>query len=174
MLELNKVMLIGNLTRDPELSYLASGTALAKMGLAVNRSWKDKNGQWQRDTMFVDIDAWGNQAEFCSKYLKKGRRVFVEGQLRQNTWEGNDGTKRSKISVNADRVQFADSAPRSGEDAGTGDGEPSGEQYHAPQQQRSAAPAQPAARQPFPEPASGSGFGAGQSSEESTADDLPF
>lgn len=182
MLELNKVMLIGNLTRDPELSYLATGTALAKMGLAVNRSWKDKNGQWQRDTAFIDIDAWSTTAEFCSKYLKKGKRIYVEGQLRQNTWEGSDGTKRSKISVHADRVQFADAAPRATEDTVAGDAEPAGEPaYPAGTQQRPSAPAAqpsapqvPPARQPFPEQANGSAFSAEQGAEESTADDLPF
>ena len=188
MLELNKVMLIGNLTRDPELSYLANGTALAKMGLAVNRSWKDKSsGQWQRDTTFVEMDAWGTRAEFCSKYLKKGRRVYVEGQLRLNSWEGSDGTKRSQIRVNADRVEFADAAPRSGEDTAGGDAEPAGEPaYPAGTQQRPSGPAAqpgagqpsapqaPPARQPFPEQANGSAFGAEQGAEGSTADDLPF
>jgi len=187
MLELNKVMLIGNLTRDPELSYLANGTALAKMGLAVNRSWKDKNGQWQREASFFDIDAWSTTAEFCSKYLKKGKRIYVEGQLRQSTWEGSDGTKRSKISVHADRVQFADAAPRSAEDTAAGDAEPAGEPaYPAGSQQRPSGPAAqpstaqpsasqvPPARQPFPEQANGSAFSAEQGAEESTADDLPF
>jgi len=187
MLELNKVMLIGNLTRDPELSYLATGTALAKLGLAVNHSWKDKNGQWQREASFFDIEAWGATAEFCSKYLKKGKRIYVEGRLRQNTWEASDGTKRSQVRVNADRVQFADAAPRSTEDTAAGDAEPAGEPaYPAGTQQRPSAPAAqpsaaqpsaaqvPPARQPFPEQANGSAFSAEQGAEESTADDLPF
>ena len=187
MLELNKVMLIGNLTRDPELSYLATGTALAKMGLAVNHSWKDKNGQWQREASFFDIEAWGATAEFCSKYLKKGKRIYVEGRLRQNTWEASDGTKRSQVRVNADRVQFADAAPRAAEDTAAGDAEPAGETaYPAGSQQRPSAPAAqpsaaqpsaaqvPPARQPFPEQANGSAFSAEQGAEESTADDLPF
>ena len=118
MLELNKVMLIGNLTRDPELSYLSSGTALAKLSLAVNRRYRDRNGENKEDTAFVDIDTWSKTAEFCAKYLKKGRRIFVEGRLKQDRWEAPDGSKRNKLSVTAERVQFADS--RAGGDEGGG------------------------------------------------------
>ena len=124
MLELNKVMLIGNLTRDPEPTYIASGTLLVKMGLAVNRRYRDKAGEWAEETAFVDIDTWNKTAEFCSKYLKKGRRVFVEGRLRFNEWEGRDGTKRSKLSVTAERVEFADSKPQAAESDGGGRAEP--------------------------------------------------
>ena len=124
MLNLNKVMLVGNLTRDPELTYLASGTPLAKMGMAVNRRFKDAAGERQEEVCFVDIDTWNKTAEFCSKYLKKGRRVFVEGRLRFNEWEGRDGTKRSKLSVTAERVEFADSKPQAAESDGDGRAEP--------------------------------------------------
>jgi single-strand DNA-binding protein len=112
MLEMNKVMLIGNLTRDPELTYTPSGTALAKLGLAVNRSSKDRtSGEWKKETAFVDIDAWGQTAEFCSKYLAKGKRVYVEGRLKFDQWETSDGQRRSKLGVTAERVQFADPRP---------------------------------------------------------------
>ena len=130
MLEMNKVMLIGNLTRDPELSYIASGTALAKLGVAVNRTWKDRNsGERKEETAFVDIDAWGQTAEFCSKYLAKGRRVYVEGRLKFDRWETPDGQKRSKLGVTADRVQFADSKPSEGQQQG---GYGGGAQQQAP------------------------------------------
>ena len=105
---MNKVMLIGNLTRDPELTHIQSGTALAKLGLAVSRRYKNKQtGEWSEDTAFVDTDAWGNTAEFCGKYLCKGTRVYVEGSLHFSSWEAQDGSKRSKLSVTAERVQFA-------------------------------------------------------------------
>lgn len=107
MLELNKVMLIGNLTRDPEMSNTSNGTPLAKMGLAVNRTWKDKAGERQEDTSFFDVTAWRGTAEFCGKHLKKGSRVFVEGELKQDSWETDEGHKRSRVTVTAQRVQFA-------------------------------------------------------------------
>ncbi len=107
MLEMNKVQLIGNLTRDPEASFLANGTALTKMGMAVNRRWKDKSGEQQEEVAFIDIDVWGKTAEFCGKYLTKGLRVYVEGRLTFSTWQAQDGSKRSKLSVTAERVQFA-------------------------------------------------------------------
>ncbi|NQU42689.1 single-stranded DNA-binding protein [bacterium] len=169
MLELNKVMLIGNLTRDPELSYTSSGSAIAKMGLAVNRSWKDRNGQWQKDTAFVDIDAWGPTAEFCSKYLKKGRRIFVEGRLSFSSWEANDGAKRSKLTVTADRVQFADPPP-TGDQGNTGGA--SQQEQTSPAQggfrPRAETQSAPAPQRSFPD------SGEGSSSDEETADDLPF
>ena len=112
MLELNKVLLIGNLTRDPELSNLSSGTALAKLGMALNRRYKDKSGEAKEEVCFVDVEAWGKTAEFCSNYLAKGRRVFVEGRLKYSQWEGSDGSKRNKLTITADRVQFADSKPK--------------------------------------------------------------
>ncbi|HNY26630.1 MAG TPA: single-stranded DNA-binding protein [Candidatus Sumerlaeota bacterium] len=186
MLELNKVMLIGNLTRDPELSYTTSGTALAKLGLAVNRRTKNRQtNEWQDETAFVDVDAWTHTAEFCAKYLKKGSRVFVEGRLRQHSWEAQDGSKRSKLSVTAERVEFADSKPSSQPGAG---GAPA---YGAAPQ---AAPAYGTAPVPppqapmgyqAPQPPQAAGFpqpryGAPQADEfapppdDNTADDLPF
>jgi len=107
MLEMNKVMLIGNLTRDPEISVKQSGVTLAKMGLAVGRKYKNKQtGEWVEETAFVDMDAWRNTADFCGKYLKKGTRVYVEGSLKFSSWEAQDGSKRSKLSVTADHVEF--------------------------------------------------------------------
>lgn len=107
MLEMNKVMLIGNLTRDPEISTKQGGLTLAKMGLAVGRKYKNKQtGEWSEETAFVDIDAWRNTADFCGKYLKKGTRVYVEGSLKFSSWESQDGSKRSKLTVTADHVEF--------------------------------------------------------------------
>ncbi|HUT25641.1 MAG TPA: single-stranded DNA-binding protein [Sumerlaeia bacterium] len=175
MLEMNKVMLIGNLTRDPELTYTSSGTALAKVGLAVNRSWKDRtSGERKEDTAFVDIDVWGQTAEFCSKYLAKGRRVYVEGRLRFDQWETSDGQKRSKLAVTAERVQFADSRPTEGQQSVARGGSDGGEQASSPPAGVAGAPppqaapgTPPASPEPFPCPEE-------PVQDEATADDLPF
>ena len=99
----NKVILAGNLTRDPELRYTGNGMAIAKFALAVNRKWKDGNtGDMKEEVTFVDIDAFGKQAETIGQYLKKGRPVFVEGVLQSRFWETNDGQKRSAIDVRAE------------------------------------------------------------------------
>jgi single-strand DNA-binding protein len=115
MLEMNKVMLIGNLTREPEVSFIQNGTPLGKFGLAVGRSYKDKSGQWKEETDFVEIEAWRHTAEFAGKYLHKGTRVYVEGRLRFSQWQTETGEKRSKLSVTADKVDFA--LPKSQQDA---------------------------------------------------------
>ncbi len=101
----NKVFLMGNLTRDPELRYTASGTALASFGIAVNRKFK-QGDEWKDEACFVDITVWGKQGENCSEYLSKGRPVFIEGYLRFSTWEADGGQKRSKLDVTANTVQF--------------------------------------------------------------------
>ena len=106
MANLNKVFLIGNLTRDPELRYTPGGTAVAEFGLAVNRQYRDQSGQNQEETTFLDITVWGRQGETCNQYLNKGRSVFVEGRLQYDSWETQDGQRRSKIRVVAERVQF--------------------------------------------------------------------
>ena len=183
MLEMNKVMLIGNLTRDPELSYLANGTALAKLGLAVNRRYKDRNGEYQEDTAFVDIDTWAKQAEFCSKYLQKGRRVYVEGRLKFDQWEAQDGSKRSKLGVTAERVTFADAKPTGDQQGGYGGPTtqgaqpPSGPAPAPPAGPSGAAGAPPPQQAPQAPPAAG-GYPPAQDGPDetggSTADDLPF
>jgi len=110
MLELNKVFLIGNMTQDPEVRSLSSGTPVAEFGLAVNRRYKDRDGQPKEDTLFIQVVSWNRLADFCKDWLKKGRRVFVEGRLQTDAWE-KDGVKRSRIKVHADRIQFADARP---------------------------------------------------------------
>lgn len=117
---LNRVFLIGNLTREPELRYTPNDTAVASFGLALNRSYKDRNGEWQEETDFVDITVWGRQAENASQYLDKGSRVFLEGRLDHQTWETDEGDRRSKLEVTAQRVIFLDSP---GGSAGSADGD---------------------------------------------------
>jgi single-strand DNA-binding protein len=108
MASLNRIFLIGRLTRDPELRYLPNGTPKAELRLATSRQYKDKNGDKQEDTCYVDVVVWSRQAEIANQYLQKGRQVFVEGRLDYQEWEGQDGQKRSKHQVVADRVQFLD------------------------------------------------------------------
>ena len=107
MANLNKVMLIGNLTRDPELRYSQGGSPICKLGLATNRKWKNQSGEWQEETCFVDIVVFGRQAETCNEYLAKGRSTFIEGRLNYSSWEDREtGKRRSKLEVVAERVQF--------------------------------------------------------------------
>ena len=106
MANLNKVFLLGNLTRDPEMRYMPSGSPVANFGLAVNRSYTAQDGQKKEETLFVDIDGFGKTAELCSQYLSKGRQVLIEGRLKYRTWESQDGKKRNKVSVVAERVTF--------------------------------------------------------------------
>jgi len=107
MANLNKVLLLGNLTRDPELRYTPKGTAVADLGIAVNRRVSDGQGNWSDETTFVDVTVWGNTAENAQKYLAKGRAVFVEGRLQLDTWEDKQsGQKRSKLKVVGENLQF--------------------------------------------------------------------
>ena len=116
MATLNKVFLIGNLTRDPELKYTSNGTGIARFGLAVNRTYNTDDGE-KKDTCFVDITAWDKLAEVCSEYLTKGRLVLIEGRLHYQSWESDDGAKRNKIEVVAQNIQFLGSKQENGEDA---------------------------------------------------------
>lgn len=105
MASFNKVLLMGNLTRDPELRFTSNGSALAKFGLAVNRKYKSGE-EWKEEVCFVDITVWGKQAENCAEYLSKGRPVFIEGRLQFSAWETDDGQKRNKLEIVANTVQF--------------------------------------------------------------------
>ncbi len=102
----NKVILVGNLTRDPELRYTPNNTAVADLGLAVNRTYQNSQGEMQEDTTFVDITVWGRNAENCSQYLAKGRPALVEGRLTFDSWENQQGERRTKLKVTAQRVDF--------------------------------------------------------------------
>lgn len=107
MANLNKVLLLGNLTRDPELRYTPRGTAVGDMSMAVNRVWNNEQGERQEETTFVDIVLWGRQAETAQQFLSKGRGVFIEGRLQMDTWEDKaTGQKRSKLKVVAENLQF--------------------------------------------------------------------
>ncbi len=114
MASYNKVLLMGNLTRDPEVRYTPKGTAIANLGLAVNRVYTMESGEQKEEVTFVDIEVWGRQAETAGQYLSKGRPVFIEGRLRLDSWEDKEsGQKRNKLKVVAERVQFL-GAPRAG------------------------------------------------------------
>jgi len=106
MAGLNKVFLMGNLTRDPELRYVPSGAPVATFGLAVNRRYVTQHGEKKDEVCFVRVVVFGKQAESCSQHLSKGRLVFIEGRLQYRSWEQQDGQKRSSLDVVADRVQF--------------------------------------------------------------------
>ncbi|MBS3733502.1 MAG: single-stranded DNA-binding protein [Phycisphaerae bacterium] len=118
MANYNKVLLIGNLTRDPQLTYLPSQTPVTEIGLAVNRRWRGQDGEQREETCFVDCKAFGRQAEVLNQYMSKGRPLFIEGRLQLDTWEGKDGQKRSKHRVVIERFQFLGGGP--GGDGGQG------------------------------------------------------
>jgi len=103
---LNKVMLIGNLTRDPELRYTASNQPVTSFSVATNRTYVDKSGEKKQEVSYVRIVVWARRAEVCNEYLRKGSPVFVEGRLQSRSWEAQDGSKRSTIEVVAENVQF--------------------------------------------------------------------
>ncbi len=122
MANFNKVYLIGNLTRDPELRVTPKGTAICQFGIAVNRQFKDESGAMRDDTTFVDIEAWGKQGETISKYCQKGRPLFVEGRLKLDQWEDKtSGQKRSKMKVVLENFQFLGSGQRDGGGGGGGE-----------------------------------------------------
>ena len=103
---LNKVFLLGNLTRDPEVKYTPKGTAVGDLAIAINDSYKAQDGTIKETVTYVDIEVWGRTAENCKQYLSKGRPIFVEGQLRLDQWETPQGEKKSRMKVRADRIQF--------------------------------------------------------------------
>lgn len=115
MASFNKVILVGNLTRDPELRYTPKGVAIAKIGLAVNRVWTSESGEKKEETTFVDVDIFGRTAENVAQYMRKGSPILIDGRLRFDQWDDKQtGQKRSKLGVVAETVQFLGS-PRSGE-----------------------------------------------------------
>ena len=156
MANYNKVILMGNLTRDPQLSYTANNTAIAKFGLAVNRRWRGPDGQQKEETMFVDCDIFGKSAEVFSQYMTKGRPVLVEGRLQLQQWQTPEGQKRSKHVVIVENFHFVAPAGDRGEGGG---GAPRGPR--PAQQQAPAAEADSAPSYDGPEPAG-------------PGDDIPF
>lgn len=157
MASFNRVILAGNLTRDPELRYMPKGTAVAKIGLAVNRSWKTETGETREEVTFVDVEAFGRQAEVISQYMKKGRPLLVEGRLKLDQWEDKTThQKQSKLKVVLESFTFLDSGRNA--DASGGASEP--------RIQRSTTPAAAAAN-----PVASSPESEGPGPEE---DDVPF
>ena len=138
MASYNRVVLLGNLTRDPELRYIPSGTAVSEIGLAVNDRIK-KNDQWVDEATFVDVTLWGRTAEVANEYLSKGSSILIEGRLKLDTWE-KDGQKRSKLRVVADKMQMVGGRGGGGGPARGGGGQDS---YDAPAE--AAGPAMPPA-----------------------------
>ncbi|MCA9224098.1 MAG: single-stranded DNA-binding protein [Pirellulaceae bacterium] len=130
MASFNRVILVGNLTRDIDLKYLQSGTAVTEVGLAVNDRRKTQTGEWVEETTFVDVTLWGRTAEIASEYLSKGSPVLVEGRLKLDTWE-TDGQKRSKLRVVGERMQMLGARGQSGGGGGgnRGGGQSSSRQF---------------------------------------------
>ena len=154
MASFNKVILAGNLTRDPELRYTPKGMAVVKLGMAVNRTWKSESGETKEEVTFVDVDVFGRTAENVGQYMRKGRPIMVEGRLKLDQWDDKQtGAKRSKLGVVAETVQFLGGAPGAGEGGGA-----------APAAPRAARPA--ASSAPAAEPVEGDG--------PPESDDVPF
>ncbi|MFH1189288.1 MAG: single-stranded DNA-binding protein [Candidatus Omnitrophota bacterium] len=126
MASLNKVLLIGNLTRDPELRYIPSGSAVATFTLAVNRFYTTQTGEKKEQTSFIRIVVWGRRAEVCGEYLSKGSPVFVEGRLQSRDWQTQDGQKRNTVEVIADNIQFLRAGAKQGPAASAAGKQPSG------------------------------------------------
>ncbi len=140
-MSLNKCMIIGNLGRDPEMRYTPSGQAVTQFTVAVNRNYKDSQGERQEETEWFRIVAWGQQAEFAAEYLRKGAKVFIEGRIQTRQWEGQDGQKRYTTELVANTIQNLERRPR--DDAG----DPGAEPPARPRPQ-AAQPAAEAAAQP--------------------------
>lgn len=130
-MDLNKVLMVGNLTRDPEMRYSGSGTGICKLGMALNRKYRKQDGEMQEETTFVDITVFGRQAETCNEYLKKGSGALIEGRLNYESWQAQDGSKRNKLTVVAERVQFMPRSGGGGGGGGYGGGQNQGQQNHS-------------------------------------------
>ena len=129
----NKVFLMGNLTRDVELKYTPSNQPVATFGIAMNRRYKTKDGENREETTFVDCEAWARTAEVMSEYLSKGRPVFIEGRLKLDQWQDKEGNKRSKLRVVVENFQFVDSRGGAGGSSGGGSGGGGGNRASAPE-----------------------------------------
>lgn len=174
MAALNKVMLIGNLTRDPEVRYTPKGSAVSDLSLAVNRSYTVDGGERMEETTYVDIVVWAKLAELAGQYLSKGRRVFVEGRLQMDSWEDRQtGQKRTKLRVVAENLQFLDSkGDREGGGGGGGGGDRGGYSQRPPQRQGSGGGggSRPAPQRQAPN----DDYGDGPITDDMEEDDIPF
>lgn len=127
----NKVMLMGNLTRDVEIRFTPANTAVGSFGIAVNRTWRTPEGEKREEVSFIDCEVWGKQAEIMKQYLAKGRPVFLEGRLKLDTWKDKtDGSNRSKLKVVVEEFRFIDSKPGAGGGGGGGGGGASHDSPH--------------------------------------------
>ena len=159
MASLNKVMLIGNLTRDPEVKYTPKGTAVAEIAIAINRNYTGADGQKKEEVTFIDVTLWERLAEIAGEYLKKGRPVFIEGRLQLDTWDDKaTGQKRSRLRVRAEQMQLLGSREGGGGSGG------------APRDEDESGGGRPAQR-PAPRPAQGKPK---QAEADEEADDIPF
>lgn len=132
MASYNKVLLMGNLTRDVQLKHTSGNQPVAEIGLAVNRKYRTKDGQDREEVTFVDCECWGTRAEVIAKWFSKGKPIFIEGRLKLDTWEDKDGQKRSKLRVVVDDFQFVGSGGGSGGGGGAGGGGGGEEGGYAP------------------------------------------
>ena len=145
MASYNKVMIIGNLTRDPEIKYTPKGTAIADIGLAVNRNYTTESGEKREEVTFIDVTLWGRVAEIVGEYCKKGRPLFVEGRLQLDSWDDKaTGQKRSKLKVVGENIQLLGSREGGGGGGEHGEGRSEGRSENRPQQQSRSAPSRPA------------------------------
>ena len=157
MPNLNRVMLMGNLTRDPELRFTPNNTAVCQIALAINHRWKDQSGEQKEEVTYIDCEAWGKTADVINQYLRKGRPVFIEGRLKLDQWQDKEGNNRSKLKVVVENFQFVDSkGGGGGGEGGEGGGgggnysRPAQSQQRPPQQQRSAGPGPSSQQSPPP------------------------
>ncbi len=149
MASFNRVIIAGNLTRDPELRYTPKGTAVSRLTLAVNRNYSTETGEKKEEVSFIDVDVWGRQAEVISQYVKKGRPLLVEGRLKQDTWEDkNTHQKQSKLKVVLESFMFIDSRTGAGEGGAPPPSEPARPRPASGQSAPAAAPAAAAAPEP--------------------------
>lgn len=179
MANLNKVMLIGNVTRDPEIKYTPKGSAVTDLGIAVNRVFTQDGGEKREETTYVDVTLWGRQAEIAGEYCKKGRSIYIEGRLQLDSWEDKaSGQKRTKLRVVGDNFQLLGPRPHGGSGGGSSGGYAGGgeEEYSERPAPRREQPSVPSSSH-----SSGSGSGGGYSAGRSTAqqppledDDIPF
>jgi single-strand DNA-binding protein len=144
MASFNKVILLGNLTRDPEVRYTPKGTAVTELGMAVNRVYTAENGEKREETTFVDVTLWGRTAEIAGEYLKKGRPVFIEGRLQLDTWDDKQsGQKRSKLKVVGEGLQLLGGRPGGGGGGGGGDDEGGSRSSRPAPPPKASAPSEP-------------------------------
>jgi single-strand DNA-binding protein len=129
--DLNRVFMVGRLTKDPELRQTTNGTSVANFTIALNRRYKSATGEWKDEATYVGVVAWQKLAELCKQYLAKGRAVLVEGKLQNRNWETEDGQKRSTIEIRADRIEFLDREARTSYGTGTPGSETSSEPVHS-------------------------------------------